>query len=72
MSFDWRAAVPWVLLPFAGSIPGSFLTKKNIPGWYEVNNISDISLNWFFKYIAVLTHTANMDMDIFEIIALAS
>ena len=36
MAFDWRAAAPWIFFPFVGSIPGSFLTKKNIPIWYEV------------------------------------
>jgi len=28
-------AVGATLLPFAGSIPGSILTKNNIKGWYE-------------------------------------
>ena len=38
MAFDWRAAAPWIFFPFVGSIPGSFLTKKNIPIWYEVRS----------------------------------
>jgi tryptophan-rich sensory protein len=37
MMIDWKA-VGATLLPFAGSIPGGYLTKsniKNIKGWYE-------------------------------------
>jgi hypothetical protein len=49
MTFDWRAAAPWVLLPFAGSIPGSLLTKKNIPGWYEVSQF--VFITFLFAYI---------------------
>jgi hypothetical protein len=37
MPLDWKAAAPFVFLPFVGSIPGSILTKSNIPTWYEVS-----------------------------------
>jgi len=37
MSFDWKTAAPFVLLPFAGPFLGSFFTKESLQSWYDVS-----------------------------------
>jgi hypothetical protein len=36
MSFDWKAAVPWIFLPFVGSIPGNLMANPKNKTWYKV------------------------------------
>lgn len=49
MSFDWKTAAPFVLLPFVGSTLGSVFSKHNIPTWYKtLKKPSWCPPNWVF------------------------